>query len=96
MTIMVRLEFPLVAHKAGEMIDILKVTLVDTRKYDGCKGVEVFLQEGGQSLILIQHWESKSKQEVYLKWRIDTGLVELIQPFLISPLVVQYYEAIDC
>lgn len=94
MTVMVTLDFPLITHKAYELINLLNSALVETRKYDGCEGVEAFLQEGGDGLILIEHWESKTKQEAYLKWRIDTGLVESIQPFLSSPLVIKYYEKI--
>lgn len=94
MAVMVILEFPLITQKADEMINILKSALVETRKYDGCVSVDSFLQEGGGSLILVEYWESKVKQEAYLKWRMDTGLIETIQPFLNSPLVIKYYEKI--
>ena len=94
MAVMVTLEFPLITQKADEMINILKSALVETRKYDGCVSVDSFVQECGGNLILIEHWESKLKQEAYLKWRMDTGLIETIQPFLKSPLVIKYYKKI--
>jgi len=91
MTVMITLNIPLFPNQSDEMLALLKKALVDTRNYAGCQSIEVFLREDRASLLLIQLWDSKEHQEAYLKWRIDTGLAGLVEPFIPSPLVFKYY-----
>ena len=37
--------------------------------------------DNGQ-VLLYEEWESKEHQEKYFQWRLDTGLMDAIGPFL--------------
>ena len=36
----------------------------------------------GQKVVLIEEWETKEHHEKYLKWRLDNGLAQAIEPFV--------------
>lgn len=92
MTIMVTLEFPLLPNMANEISSLLQVALADTRKYKGCQKVEVFVREDQSCLLLVEYWQSKELQESYLQWRIETGLVGMVEPFMSGPLEIKYFD----
>lgn len=92
MSIMVSVEFSLRAGKQKEFLDVLANILPDTRAYDGCIKVETYAEDNGSSIILIEEWEAKEHQQAYFQWRVDTGMVDAIGPFVSSPPVIKYYE----
>ena len=55
------------------MKEMLKTALPDTRSYDGCQDVTVFLNEDGRTFVLVERWDSKEHYEKYLEWRTDPG-----------------------
>ncbi|MDG2406651.1 MAG: antibiotic biosynthesis monooxygenase [Paracoccaceae bacterium] len=92
MGIMVTLDFPLQDGKQAEFLKLLGGVLPDTRAFDGCIKVETLAEEDGKSVILIEEWASKKHQETYFQWRVDTGLVDVLGPFIIGPPVTRYYK----
>ena len=92
MTIMVTLEFPMQDNKQSGFLELLGNALTDTRAYDGCIKVETFAEADRSSVLLVEYWESREHQETYFQWRIDTGLVDLIGPFISGPPVTKYYD----
>ncbi len=92
MAIMVALDFPLQNGKQAGFLELLGGALPDTRAFDGCLKVETFAAEDGKSVLLVEEWESKKHQETYFQWRVETGLVDALAPFVSGPPVTSYYE----
>tara|TARA_B100000497_G_scaffold93557_1_gene104707 strand:- start:258 stop:551 length:294 start_codon:yes stop_codon:yes gene_type:complete len=74
------------------VVPLLGGALPDTRAFEGCLKVETFAEEDGKSVLLIEEWESKKHQETYFQWRVETGLVDALAPFVSGPPVTRYYE----
>ena len=69
-----------------ESLDILKQSmkdaLPDTRAYPGCISVDTYLEESTSTIHLIEDWETLDDQANYLNWRVQTGLLTALDPFL--------------
>ena len=69
-----------------ESLDILKQSmkdaLPDTRAYPGCISVDAYLEESTSTIHLIEDWETLDDQANYLNWRVQTGLLTALDPFL--------------
>lgn len=89
------LEFSMKTGKQPEFLNLLNDALVATRAFDGCIKVDTFAETDGTSVFLLEQWETRKQQETYSQWRLDNGLMELIEPYLSGPPVRKYYEAID-
>ena len=60
----------------------MREALVDTRAYEGCDKVETFVEESTGSVLLVELWETAGHQQAYMKWRMETGLMDAIGGFL--------------
>ena len=69
-----------------ESLDLLKQSmkdaLPDTRSYPGCISVDTYLEQSTSTIHLIEDWETLNHQATYLKWRVETGLLTDLNPFL--------------
>jgi quinol monooxygenase YgiN len=82
MSVMVTLELPAKPDRVSEFLHVMREALVDTRAYEGCKSVETFVEESTGSVLLVELWETAEHQQAYMKWRIETGLMDAIGEFL--------------
>jgi quinol monooxygenase YgiN len=74
MSVMVLLEINVPAGKSGAVETMLAEMLVDTRKFDGCLGVDAIRnQENPGNFFLIERWQSRAHHERYNAWRAETG-----------------------
>ncbi len=72
----------------------LPETLVATRAFDGCKLVEVYLdQDNADVIVLWEKWESRAHYEKYFAWRVETGLVEAFDAVLAAPQELWHFDA---
>ncbi|MFT7521705.1 MAG: quinol monooxygenase YgiN [Kiritimatiellia bacterium] len=77
------LEFAVIPEKRAEFIGMLNSVLHETLAYEGCQGVKVYSpEEDGSRLLLLEEWATKEDQVAYFNWRVETGLLEAITPFL--------------
>ena len=77
------LEIPVLSEKRDEFIALVNSVLPDTRAYDGCLRVDVWTPEDDDGILwLYEEWESREHQAAYFNWRIETGLMDAIGPFL--------------
>ena len=95
MSVMVSVEFPVQTGKMVSFLEFIAKALPATRAFDGCLKVETFAEDGGGSLILIQAWETLDHQKAYTKWRMDTGLMAALEPFVSGPPIVRSYQPSD-
>jgi len=62
--------------KLAEMAEVFKASLGTTRGFEGCNGLDVYVEESANTYTLIEEWESIAHYDAYLQWRIDTGIKE--------------------
>ena len=93
MSVMVTVEFPLQPGKMDEFVGMLGEALYDTRAYDGNEGVETFVEHGDTSVVLIEYWQTVDHHKAYMKWRVETGLVEAIAPVLSGSPIAGYFDS---
>ena len=53
--------------------DFFKDVLVDTRAFEGCSQVDVYVDESASTYTLIEEWETFSAHDNYASWRIERG-----------------------
>ena len=95
MSVMVSVEFPVQTGKMVSFLEFIAKALPATRAFDGCLKVETFAEDGGGSLILIEAGETLDHQKAYMKWRMDTGLMAALEPFVSGPPIVRSYQPSD-
>ncbi len=61
-------------------------SLVDTRAYAGAELIEAYIDADNPDCIMVwEKWESRSHQEAYLNWRVETGMVEALADVVAAP-----------
>ena len=75
------------------LVEALKSALVETRAFDGCESVEVYVDvDEPDKVILWEKFASRARHEAYLAWRAETGLLEMLAPILAEDLQITYLE----
>ncbi|MBT6265448.1 MAG: antibiotic biosynthesis monooxygenase [Halieaceae bacterium] len=82
MTELAVLNFKAAKGKFDALGDMFRAVLGDTRAYDGCVKVDVYEDEGNNTITLVEEWESLAHQQKYLGWRIETGIQEATKDIL--------------
>ena len=65
---------------------LLREGLVETRSFDGCNSIEVYFEEKTATYTLIEDWKSLEHYEIYLQWREDGGIAEMLEPLIVDGL----------
>ena len=92
MSVMVTLEMPVKPDMLEDYLNILKGALVETRSYKGCKSVITLVDQETSSVLLVEEWDSVEDQQAYMAWRVETGLIEAISPFMQGQLVTRTFD----
>ena len=79
---LVIVSFPAKKGMLHDLKETLKVALPDTRSFDGCISIETYIEESTNTVHLIEDWETLDHQTKYLNWRVETGLLEVLEPLL--------------
>jgi len=79
---LVIVSFPAKPEMLETLKDAMKKALPETRAYDGCISVDTYIDESTNTIHLIEDWESLDHQSKYLNWRIETGLLDVLEPLL--------------
>ena len=89
---MVILEMPVKPDMLEDYLNILKGALVETRSYKGCRSVTTLVDQETSSVVLVEEWDSAEDQKAYMAWRMETGLIDAISPFMQGELVTRTYD----
>ena len=92
MSVMITLEMPVKPDMLEEYLNILKGALVETRSYRGCRSVTTLVDQETSSVLLVEEWDSAEDQQAYMAWRMETGLIDAISPFMQGELVTRTYD----
>lgn len=79
---LVIVSFPAKEGMMNDLKEMLKNALPDTRSFDGCISVDTYIEESSNTVHLIEDWETLEHQADYLKWRVETGLLDILEPLL--------------
>ena len=82
MSVRVVAEFPAAQGKLEDLIASLKVALTDTRAFEGCQGIESLLDADRETIVLLEDWRSFEDYDRYLAWRVETGMLDLLDQLL--------------
>ena len=92
MSVMVILEMPVKPDMLEDYLNILKGALVETRNYKGCRSVTTLVDQETSSVVLVEEWDSVDDQQAYMAWRMETGLIDAIGPFMQGELVTRTFD----
>ena len=92
MNVMITLEMPVKPEMLEDYLNILKGALVETRSYKGCRSVTTLVDQETSSIVLVEEWDSAEDQQAYIAWRVETGLIDAIAPFMQGELVTRTYD----
>lgn len=95
MTTLVTVDAKIKADSVDAMRELLTQILPETRKHEGNHGIMAYLNEDGQSCLVIETWESRPHYEKYLQWRQANGSLDRIVALLEGPPTIRFFEAID-
>ena len=81
---LVIVSFPAKSESLETLKEAMKRALPDTRSFEGCLSVNTFNEESTNTIHLIEDWETLEHQKQYLNWRVETGLLDVLEPLLIN------------
>lgn len=94
MSILATAEFFVKPERAEEFLVMMKAALPDTRGFEGCELVDTYVnQDDPGHVFLVEKWAERPNHESYLGWRMETGLMELLEPFVTAPPKFAYFDA---
>ncbi|MAI94200.1 MAG: antibiotic biosynthesis monooxygenase [Halieaceae bacterium] len=74
------------------ILDFLSGILPDTRSFEGCQDLKVYIEGDGESIVFIEYWESAEHYQRYLSWRTETGVLNQLVEMLAAPLIIRIAE----
>ena len=96
MSIAVTIDLPVDPERTSEFLEFIKSIAPDTRAYDGCQLFDIYTdQDRPGRVFFYEIWDSREKQQQYLNWRTETGLVEKLGTFLTAAPSFSYLDKFD-
>lgn len=92
MSVLVTLEMPTKPETLNEFLELMKGALVDTRNYAGCEKVETYVDQETKSIFLVEQWETAEHQQAYMGWRMETGFIDNVGPFLAGAPIARTFD----
>ena len=74
------------------ILDFLTEILPDTRSFDGCQDLKVYIEGDGEGMVFIEYWDSAEHYQRYLNWRTETGVLDRLVEMLAAPPVIRIAE----
>ena len=74
------------------ILDFLSSILPDTRGFDGCQDLKVYIEGDGEGIVFIEYWESAEHYQRYLSWRTETGVLNQLVEMLAAPPIIRIAE----
>ena len=79
---LVIVSFPAKDGMLDNLKETLKSALPETRSFEGCISVDTYVEDSSNTVHLIEDWETLDHQSKYLNWRVETGLLNILEPLL--------------
>lgn len=86
MTITVLFDVEFKADAVDDARRIMSQALVDTRAFDGCLSVEVYIDEANPAhWVITEEWQSMDHDKAYREFRDGPGAISELGPILAGP-----------
>ena len=92
MTVLVFVDLKPQQSEVENMINYLKEVAPDTRSFEGCQDINIYQEDDGIGVVMVEHWDSKAHYEKYLAWRVETGVMDKLGAMLADPPVIRFAE----
>ncbi len=70
--------------------------LPETRKFDGCKYIDVYFDlDVPNKMILVEEWSSREHYKKYHQWRTETGVIDKIRSMIDGSADISFLNKID-
>ena len=94
MSVLVHVEVDAKPELVADFIKYLTEILPDTKAYDGCIDINIYLNDNGYTMAFIQNWVSKEHYQKYFAWRGETGDAAKLGSYLQGPPTIRYFEMV--
>ena len=96
MSVKVIAEFNCSEGNADKFIHICRDAFPETRKYEGCEGIDISIDEDDENrLVMTENWTSKEHHQAYLKFRTEEGTLEKLGALLSGLPKFSYFNLTD-
>ena len=96
MAINVSVDLSIKSERLDEFMGILRGALPDTRARKGFQSLSVHQdQERPGRIYLWERWDSRPDYDAYLNWRMETGFMDALGPFVEGEPVFSYFDDVD-
>jgi quinol monooxygenase YgiN len=96
MSLLVLLELEAKPGKADELVDLLRVSLRDTRARQGCISVSVHRDQAhADRVLLVEEWATREDDEAYRTWRAGEGATPEVGALIAGPPTLRYFDNVD-
>ncbi len=93
MSVLVLVEFNVKPGHAGDVANLVKELLPDTRGFDGCNGLTLHRnQDDSNNMVFVEDWDSRQHYEKYLAWRTERGDLEKLLGWLVGEPSFRYFD----
>lgn len=83
MSVSVIVQFNCNAGTGADFVKLLGESLGDTRAFEGCELVEVYTDaENPDRVVLWEKWAKRENHGAYMQWRAESGMMEMLAPFM--------------
>lgn len=69
-------EFTAAPGRLDALVAFLGEALPDTRRFEGCIAVDVYVDRASDTVAMIESWDSHAAYDRYLGWRMESGTVD--------------------
>ncbi|MFK5879846.1 MAG: antibiotic biosynthesis monooxygenase family protein [Flavobacteriaceae bacterium] len=88
------LEVKVKESKVIELQNLLSKYLPETRKSEGFIDIKIHKNLTDNTFVFYEEWKTIQHYESYLKWRTDTGVMEILGNTFASPPTIRYWNTI--
>ena len=82
MSVIVNLQLSIQPHERDAFVACMERILPDTRSFDGCHWLHITTNiEDQNKFEIFSMWDSKDKYDLYIQWRVETGVAEDLEKF---------------
>ena len=74
------------------ILDFIAGILPDTRAFEGCQSLKVYVEGDADAIVFIEYWDSAEHYQRYLDWRTETGVLNELVKILAAPPVIRIAE----
>ena len=72
--------------------EVLENALKETRRFEGLISLELYSEQGSDTVLILEKWKSRALNEKYREWSKTSGFGPVVAPYVTGPSVVRYFD----